>query len=264
MSNINITEVIAITREAGKAIMEIYNQANEVASETKVSEVDGFESPLTQADIESHKIITAKLKELTPDIPIVSEEQNQDLNLEAMKNPLAWVVDPIDGTKGFIKRDGDFTINIGLVKNDTPVAGVVFAPVHELMFYADKNGAFVEENSQTRSISASSSTVVKNVVASKNHLDETTSTFLEQFGEVNFVQAGSSLKLCKVATGEADVYPRLGPNSMEWDTAAADAIVRCAGGIVIGPDGQPLAYGKAPELRNLGFVAHGPNVEYRL
>lgn len=261
MTEIDVKTLLKIARAAGDAILDIYN-SGDIQVETKTDET-GHQSPLTLADTASHRLICSRLEEKYPDIPLVSEEQTESLNLAAMRSAQVWVIDPIDGTKGFVKRNGEFTINIGLLENGVPVLGVVYAPVHNLMYYSDRRASYLDKGDGPEKITASTNTSVKSAVASKNHMDDVTKEFLEQFGEIEIVQAGSSLKLCKVASGEADIYPRLAPTTMEWDTAAADAIIRTAGGKMIDETGETLAYNKL-NLRNQSFIAHAPNVEFNL
>ena len=168
-----------------------------------------------------------------------------------------WVVDPIDGTKEFTQRSGEFTVNIALIENGEPVLGVVTAPALEEAFWGAKGeGASKRDaHGETRSIRTAEPGKVKRVVASKNHLNEGTREFIEKLGEHELVQAGSSLKFCRIAEGGADVYPRLGP-TCEWDTAAAHAVLVAAGGKVETLEGKPLHYGKEDVL-NPWFVAYG-------
>lgn len=260
----SISEVIRIAKRSGDAIMEIYN-SGDIELEMKKSEEDGFISPLTKADKVSHDIIVSELTLLTPDLHVISEEQEQSLNTDIAKETTYWIIDPIDGTKGFVKRDGEFTINIALVMNSVPVLGVVYVPAQDLLYYSDTSGAKRSHNGTTTSISVSTSPQVTHIVASKNHLEDVTKQFIEQFGDtVELLQAGSSLKICRVAEGKAELYPRLSPTTMEWDIAAADAVLRAAGGVMCNEKGETLTYGKLPELRNSGFIAATPTVSFTL
>ena len=259
---IDVDFLIKTAEKAGDEILDIYN-SDDFEVEIKTDAITGDKSPLTRADKASHSLITQALSSKYPMIAIVSEEQDMSANLQAMNSGQAWVIDPIDGTKGFIKKNGEFTINIGLVENGIPTLGVVYAAVQNLMYYTDDNKALVDRGSGPETISASLSEKVIRAVASKNHMDETTTKFLEQFGDVELVQAGSSLKLCKVASGEAEIYPRLAPTTMEWDTAAADAILRAAGAKMVDMNGLTLTYNK-PDLRNQGFIAHAPNLKFKI
>jgi 3'(2'), 5'-bisphosphate nucleotidase len=223
IKNIDLEMIKKIALEAGKAIMDIYREDFEVAYKED-------KSPLTKADIKSNQIICEALQELYPSIPILSEE-NKMIDYDNRKNwTYYWCIDPIDGTKEFIKKNGEFTVNIALIYKDKPVLGVVYAPVLEDMYSAiEGKGAY--KNNQKLPLK-----IIKNkkdkmyVVASKSHLSEETQRFIDNLDtkEIEQVGKGSSLKLCMVATGIADIYPRLAP-TMEWDTAAADAIVRQSG-----------------------------------
>ena len=233
-------------------------------------------SPLTQADLKANEIICSRLKNLYPNIPIMSEE-NEQVSYEIRRNwDYYWCIDPIDGTKEFIKKNGEFTVNIALIYKNSPVLGVVYAPALHELYYAKKGqGAFKEVLSAQNSVFSvqklplrQNSNTAKNisVVASKSHLSSETQEFIDNL-ELNtehltLISKGSSLKLCMVATGEADIYPRLAP-TMEWDTAAADAIVREAGKMTYQYHSKfniknsslevPLVYNKE-ELLNSWFV----------
>ncbi len=258
----HIPELIKVVERANDAIMEIYKQKH-VHQQTKTDD-NGRQSPVTEADLRANTIILDALQAMTPDIPIVSEEQDPKLNKKAVQNGLYWIVDPLDGTKSFLMKDGQFTVNIGLVKDKTPVLGVVGIPVSGDLYFTSEIGAIRRSNGQDTAISTSDTDIVSTVVASKNHLDDETRDFIAQFGDVELIQAGSSLKLCRIAEGKAELYPRLAPTLMEWDTAAGEAVLRAAGGEVIDKTGQQLAYGKLPELRHHGFIAKSPNVSVQL
>jgi 3'(2'), 5'-bisphosphate nucleotidase len=203
--------------------MQIYNQNFDV-------EFKDDNSPLTQADLKSNEIICTSLLKLYPDIPIMSEE-NKQTEYEVRKNwEYYWCIDPIDGTKEFIKRNGEFTVNIALIKNNKPVLGVVYAPALDEMYSAKQGtGAFKNGQKLPVIVNKKPEEFLK-VVASKSHLSEETQEFIDNLKTKNIdqVSRGSSLKLCMVAEGVADIYPRLAP-TMEWDTAAADSIVRESG-----------------------------------
>ncbi len=225
LSTINIENIVAIAKEAGDAIMEIYNSDFQV-------EYKDDKSPLTEADTRSNEIICKALHSLHPDIPLLSEE-NKEVPYEERKYwEYYWCIDPIDGTKEFIKKNGEFTVNIALIHRDTPVLGVVYAPALRDMYYAKKReGAF--KNGQKLPIEINNAPDISlKVVASKSHLSEETQVFIDEVAKttknIEQVSRGSSLKLVMVAEGTADIYPRLAP-TMEWDTAAADAIVRETG-----------------------------------
>jgi len=219
LENIDLQTIVAIAKDAGDAIMEIYQKDFSI-------EYKDDQSPLTEADIKSNEIICKELERLYPTIPILSEE-NKTVSYEERKNwELFWLIDPIDGTKEFIKKNGEFTVNIALIENNTPVLGVVYAPALGDMYYAQKgNGSFKNGQKLPLHINKLPKERLK-VVASKSHLSEETQTFIDNLytKEIEQVSKGSSLKLCMVAEGTADIYPRLAP-TMEWDTGAAHAIV---------------------------------------
>ncbi len=242
-------QVQELAHQAGAAIMEVYRGAG--TGET--SKADG--SPLTLADLAAHHIIVAGLARLTPDIPVLSEEAADIVYAERAQWTRFWLVDPLDGTKEFIKRNGEFTVNIALIENGQPVMGVVYAPALELCYYAAQGaGAFVQRGgsvAQAINVRSRAAGETVKVVASRSHSDARTEALLKQLGNYQCISMGSSLKLCLVAEGEAHFYPRLGP-TMEWDTAAAHAVVNEAGGKVCGMDGSELHYNKA-DLHNPEF-----------
>ena len=247
LEKINIDDIKQIAFKAGEAIMDIY------AKDFSVDYKDD-KSPLTEADIKSNGIICDELKKLTPDIPIMSEE-NKQVEYEIRKEwEYYWCIDPIDGTKEFIKKNGEFTVNIALIYKNTPILGVVYAPALGDMYYSDGNESF--KNTQKLPLYTNENTKEKiSVVASKSHLSDETQKFIDNLEskEVEQISKGSSLKLCMVATGEADIYPRLAP-TMEWDTAAADAVVRSSGKMTYQFDsGKPVVYNKE-NLLNPWFV----------
>ncbi|MGB0713539.1 MAG: 3'(2'),5'-bisphosphate nucleotidase CysQ, partial [Gammaproteobacteria bacterium] len=224
-----------IAEQAGDRILEIYG--GEIAIETKEDE-----SPLTAADLASHETIQQGLTELTPDIPVLSEESAAIPYEERSAWETYWLVDPLDGTKEFIKRNGEFTVNIALIDQGVPVLGVVYAPVHGTLYRAARGiGAQKYRRGGTpQSIAVRAKRPGKlRVVGSRSHAGETLLAYLGRLGDHTIVPMGSSLKLCLVAEGAADLYPRLGPTS-EWDTAAAQAVVECAGGSVTDTDMNPL------------------------
>jgi 3'(2'), 5'-bisphosphate nucleotidase len=253
-----LPSVIAIARLAGKEILAVYGR--EFAATEKADH-----SPLTEADLAANAVIVRQLAELDPSIPILTEE-SAAVEFEVRRDwSRFWLVDPLDGTKEFIKRNGDFTVNIALIERGVPVLGVVFAPVFELLYCGvAQGGAF-------RQVGAESPEPIHvtdyqggplRIVASLSHSGPETEVVVarlrEHSPEIDLVSRGSSLKLCMVAEGAADVYPRLGP-TMEWDTAAADAIVRAAGGQVTTFDGTPLSYNK-PNLLNPYFAVFGKSL----
>ena len=244
-------QVKEIAKQAGTAIMDIYQSKDVIGHSSKA---DG--SPLTLADMAAHRIIVGGLGKLTPRYPILSEEDANIPYSERARWTRFWLVDPLDGTKEFIKRNGEFTVNIALIENGEPVLGVVYAPVLNVCYYgAGKAGAYMQcGDAAEQSIMAkfhSKGEPIK-VVASRSHSDERTEALLKKLGDHQCVSMGSSLKLCLVAEGAAHFYPRLGP-TMEWDTAAAHAVVNAAGGTVCSMSGEKLVYNKA-DLHNPEFL----------
>ena len=250
---INIEDIIEIAGKAGDKILEVYNDVESFNVETKADN-----SPLTRADREANTIICQGLEKLDYLYPILSEE-NKMIPYETRKTfDYLWIVDPLDGTKEFIKRNGEFTVNIALTFEGTPVAGVVYAPVLDEMYYAIKGeGAFVIKGGEKVQLSAktyqnSDSNLA--IVCSRSHLNEETQNFIDRFTSPLKVSKGSSLKFLILASGDAHIYPRLAP-TMEWDTAAAQIILEEAGGKVVNAvDGYPLKYNKE-NLLNPFFIA---------
>ncbi|WP_457674426.1 3'(2'),5'-bisphosphate nucleotidase CysQ [Thiolapillus sp.] len=243
-----------VSREAGRAILEIYDQ--DFAVEHKADK-----SPLTQADLASHRHIVAALREQTPDIPVLSEESASIPWEERRQWQRYWLIDPLDGTREFIKRNGEFTVNIALVEDGLPVLGVVHVPVTGITYFGDREkGAFREdENGQIMPIRVTTPcTTPIRVAGSRSHAGDSLQRFLSNLPEYEMVSMGSSLKLCLVAEGRADIYPRLGPTS-EWDTAAAQAVVEAAGGRVTDTDMQRLRYNQKASLLNPHFLVFGDN-----
>jgi 3'(2'), 5'-bisphosphate nucleotidase len=253
------TEMRRLALEAGAAIMEVYRR-----EDFDVRRKDDA-SPVTEADERADSIIAAGLRATFPGIALVTEEQQATHGTDA---EVFFLVDPLDGTKEFVQRRGDFTVNIALIEEGVPTRGVVYAPARGRLFYNDAAGRAVEEAGPHDPDRRGALTVVRVaepdpqglvVVASKSHRDQATDDYIAQYPVAEFTSAGSSLKFCLVAAGEADLYPRLG-RTMEWDTAAGDAILRGAGGHVVRfDDHQPLAYGK-PGYENPFFIAHAPGV----
>lgn len=248
--------------EAGAKIMEIYD-GPEFDVMTKADE-----SPVTAADQAADVLISEGLREAFPDTPLVTEEQAETHDQQV---GTFLIVDPLDGTKEFIKRRGDFTVNIAYVEDHVPVRGVVYAPARGRMFYTNSVGRSFEETGafdpkspgETLPISVSApQNSALMVVASKSHRDQATDAYIAKYAVRDMTSAGSSLKFCLVATGEADLYPRLG-RTMEWDTAAGQAVLAGAGGRVVRFDNHlPLSYGK-PCFANPFFIAHAPGVELK-
>lgn len=245
-------EVAQIARQAGEATLEIYARADAEVTYKK------DDSPLTAADLASHERIMEGLEKLTPDIPILSEEGADRPYAERRPWTRFWLVDPLDGTKEFIKKNGEFTVNIALVEAGLPVLGVVYAPVLSRGYLgAQEHGAWLQEGDGERMPIRATGTSEPGlaVVASRSHAGEALKAFLAQLPEHHLVSMGSSLKLCLVSEGTADLYPRLGP-TMEWDTAAAHAVVSAAGGEVLDFSGEPLRYNKE-SLLNPHFIVLG-------
>lgn len=223
-------------------------------------EIKRDSSPVTEADIAAHDYITHCLTQLTPSLPIVSEENSEEENLAiAKKYSEYWLVDPLDGTKSFIKQSGDFTVNIALIKNQRPVQGVIYLPISQTLYYAEnEKQAFkqtIQDNTAPSLITVNhkAEDAPRIVVASLSHRTQATNDFIATLNVESIVAASSSVKLCLVAEGQADIYPRFGP-TCEWDIAAGHAIVNAAGGKVCDLNGQPLLYGKE-SLLNPYFIA---------
>jgi len=248
--------------EAGTEIMAIYN-----ADDFDVK-LKSDESPVTAADEAADALISAGLRAAFPDVALVTEEQAATHSETAST---FLIVDPLDGTKEFINRRGDFTVNIALVENGVPTRGVVYAPARQRMFWTNADGQSVEESGafDAAAVGATTPITVRDVnndallvVASKSHRDEATDAYINKYAVEDSRSAGSSLKFCLVATGEADLYPRLG-RTMEWDTAAGQAVLQGAGGQVVRfDDHTPLAYGKAG-YENPFFIALAPGVNLK-
>lgn len=245
---------------AGARIMEFYERGD-LTIQTKADA-----SPVTEADEAADALIAGGLQAAFPDLPLVTEEQAAS---HATTADTFLIVDPLDGTKEFIHRRGDFTVNIALVERGDPVLGVVFAPARARLFYTTADGSSVEESGpldpetvgplEPIGVSSSGATGLS-VVASKSHRDKATDDYIARYDVAGFKAAGSSLKFCLVATGEADLYPRLG-RTMEWDTAAGHAVLAGAGGRVVRfDDHSPLRYGK-PGFENPFFIAYAPGVD---
>jgi len=246
-----------IALATGPAIMAIY--APDCASRAKS---DG--SPVTEADHQAEAIIHAGLTRIAPEIPVVAEEAAA-AGAEMKIADQFFLVDPLDGTREFLKHNGEFTVNIALVHNGAPVAGVVYAPALARLWVGGESawtcdvevGAALPGEARRRPLSTRAAPEKLVALASRSHRDAETEAFLVRIPCGDVTSAGSSLKFCVVAEGEADVYPRFGP-TMEWDTAAGDAVLRAAGGVVLQQNGAPFAYGKAESgLRNGAFVAWG-------
>ena len=248
--------------EAGDKIMEIYGR-DDFEVKTKSDE-----SPVTIADEAADEIISAGIRAAFPDVTLITEEQSDS---HSAKADSFIIVDPLDGTKEFIKRRGDFTVNIAYVENGTPIRGVVYAPAKGRLFYTDGTGVTVEETGDFPKDAAGPTAPIRvstpdnaalMIVASKSHRDQATDEYINKYNVKDSKSAGSSLKFCLVATGEADIYPRVG-RTMEWDTAAGHAVLTGAGGQVVRYDDHtPLTYGKE-DYANPFFIAYAPGVDLK-
>ena len=247
---------------AGARIMEVYERGD-VSVRSKADA-----SPVTEADEAADGLIADGLRAACPDLPLVTEEQAAS---HATQAETFLIVDPLDGTKEFIGRRGDFTVNIALIERGDPVLGVVYAPARSRLFYTLADGRSVEETGDLDPDRAGLRSAIRvaepgaaglSVVASKSHRDQATDDYIARYDVAGLKSAGSSLKFCLVATGEADLYPRLG-RTMEWDTAAGHAVLAGSGGRVVRfDDHSPLRYGK-PGFENPFFIAHAPGVDLR-
>ena len=243
-----IAALLTITEDAGQAILAVYDEPVELT-------VKADESPLTQADRASHRLIEQRLQALTPQWPVVSEESDENQKAQRPQLAVYWLVDPLDGTKEFIKRNGEFTVNIALIVNGCAVFGVVGVPVQNKLYWGGKEyGCWLKDSSGIRRLTAEKSKqALLRVVGSRSHVNAETAEYLRKLGEHELLSVGSSLKFCLLAEGKADLYPRLGP-TCEWDTAAAQAVLEGAGGKVETLEGEPLRYSK-PDVLNPWFIA---------
>ena len=252
LSNL-LPHIIKLSKKAGDEILKIYD------IDYKIDEKDD-KSPLTEADLASHHCIIAGLKKLTPEIPILSEESIEVPYNTRKQWGSYWLIDPLDGTKEFINKNGEFTVNIALIEDYRPILGVVYVPVKDITYAASQNkGAWksiageTEQRIQTRRYDGKKAIVV----GSRSHRGSSLDAFLEQLPEYDILSMGSSLKLCLVAEGVADIYPRLGLTS-EWDTAAAQCVVEQAGGVVYNVETwKPLAYNTKEAILNPFFFVAG-------
>jgi 3'(2'), 5'-bisphosphate nucleotidase len=243
------TAVAAIAQRAGRAILRVYEQDFEVAHKPDAS-------PLTEADLASHRLIRGALRELTPDRPLLSEESAAIDYATRSTWREYWLVDPLDGTKEFVNRNGEFTVNIALIRDHAPVLGIVHVPVSGVTYLgAPGQGAWRQAAGGPATAIAvrrpCADPVV--VVGSRSHANPVLERYLARLGNYRLVSMGSALKFCRVAEGQADFYPRLGPTS-EWDTAAAHAVVTAAGGQVVTLKGEPLRYNRKESLLNPEFL----------
>ena len=246
--------------EAGRVIIKHYTQGCAVHSKKD-------QSPVTEADHAAEAIILAALASVAPDIPVVAEEEAAAGRLPARLGRHFFLIDPLDGTREFLLRNGDFTVNIALIEDGVPALGLVYAPVRNLLYVGSRDGAqevttSADHQSISRcAINARIAPHEKTVVCSRSHLTPETQQFLKLNHSGKCVSVGSSLKFCMIARGDADLYPRFGP-TMEWDTAAGDAVLRAAGGMTTTFDGKPMIYGARSDgtvqsFANPDFVAFG-------
>lgn len=250
----DLLDVVAIAKAAGDAIMTVYARDDFSVAHK------GDDSPVTAADLAAHHVIVAGLAQRFAGIPVMSEEA-ADIAWDVRRQwQTYWLIDPLDGTKEFIKRNGEFTVNIALIHQGVAVAGVVYAPVLETYYYGARHlGAWRQTAEQVSPLlGASVRRDTPIIVGSRSHLSPDLAEYLHQFGEHDMLSVGSSLKFCMLAEGAADLYPRLGPTS-EWDTAAAQAVLESAGGnVVCYGSGEPLTYNQKPDILNPYFIATAP------
>lgn len=259
-----LAPVGAIARDAGAAILEVYQRADHGV------QYKADDSPLTQADLAAHELIVARLRELTPQVPILSEESADIPWAERREWTRYWLVDPLDGTKEFINRNGEFTVNIALIEHGVPALGAVFAPVPDLLYIGAAHlGAWKEEAGRRTpigTVAIEQQQRVLRVVASRRHAGAELETWLgklqKRFPELELLSMGSSLKICLIAEGSADIYPRLAP-TCEWDTAAAQAVLEASGGLLTDLTFEPYRYNTKDNLLNPHFIALG-DTRFRL
>lgn len=256
MSTIPYAEIKQVAKEAGEAIMAIYAQDFEVYEKNDAS-------PLTEADLAAHNIIDAALQQLTPELPILSEESENAPWATRQQWDRYWLVDPLDGTKEFVKKNGEFTVNIALIEQGEPVWGVVSAPALGETYYggtATKGSWKEDAQGQAIAIAVSAAptgTSGWRIMGSRSHQSEAFKQLVADFEQPVIKSVGSSLKICLVAEGEADLYPRLGP-TCEWDTGAAHAVLLGAGGQLNHAEtGEPLRYNQSDSVLNPFFIAKG-------
>ena len=263
MFNTDLLELaVNVATAAGKEILEVYQQAGDIEVTLKEDQ-----SPLTQADQRAHNLIVNELTKSTPEIPVLSEESEPINFTQRSAWTRYWLVDPLDGTKEFVKRNGEFTVNIALIENGRPLLGVVHVPVTGVTYHGLVGQGASKHNADGNSSPIQCQSIDPGqrglkIVASRSHrgpaLDGLLETLRQRFSPVELVSMGSSLKICLVAEGKADLYPRLAP-TCEWDTAAAHAVLTAAGGILVDTDFQELRYNTKAELLNPFFIAIADN-----
>ena len=262
LSKENLLEIVNISVDAGEVILNYYNENVDVIYKDD-------ESPLTKADLASHKIITDSIKKITPDIPILSEEEFIDWKIRK-KWKKYWLIDPLDGTKEFIKKNDEFTVNIALIENNRPILGVIYTPALNELFYSIKNfGSYkiltkkklnTLKEAKRISINKKKSNKIK-IVGSRSHSNPILDKWINKnFNEFDILQKGSSLKFCLIAEGSADIYPRFGPTS-EWDIAAGHIILEEAGGKLKSIDNKEILYNEKENILNPEFFAYS-NIDF--
>jgi 3'(2'), 5'-bisphosphate nucleotidase len=247
-----LADVATLARRAGEAILAVYGQQFEVTNKAD-------QSPLTLADMKSHEIIVQGLQALTPDLPVLSEEASDISYSERRQWRRYWLVDPLDGTKEFVSRNGEFTVNIALIDGHDPVLGVVHVPVSDTTYTGARDAGATRQIGREQAVPIRTTVPAPTplrIVGSRSHRDAVLDGYLPRLEPYQLVAVGSSIKFCLVAEGSADFYPRFGPTS-EWDTAAAQAVVEAATGRVLQTDGQPLRYNAKAELLNPHFLVSG-------
>ncbi len=250
----DVDKLRAIAKRAGEAILKVYNTAFAVSAKADAS-------PVTEADHAAERLILEAIRsEITDAFPIVSEEAFAAGVMPEVAGRAFWLVDPLDGTKEFVKRNGEFTVNIALIEAGKPVLGVVLAPALNATYWGSRHGAFAETDGAPARPIQCRKAPAKGLVAlmSRHHTTPEAEAYIAQYPIANRITVGSSLKFCRVAEGKADIYPRYG-RTMEWDTAAAHAVLAYAGGSVVDLEGRELCYGK-PGFNNPPFVAKGANL----
>ena len=250
---------IRLAQQAAVAILGVYEQAFDVERKADCS-------PLTAADLAAHHILVAGLEALTPDIPVLSEEAAEDATWHVRRGwRRLWLVDPLDGTREFVKRNGEFSVNLALIEDGEAIFGVVQAPVTGDLWHATRGGPALHRRGEGE-IAVNSrrpATAPLRVAASRSHRDARTDAFIAKLGPTEPLSLGSSLKFCRLADGGLDVYPRFGPTS-EWDTAAGQVVLEAAGGLVVDSKGRPLRYNQRETLLNGDFLAVGdPQLPWR-
>lgn len=253
-----LAQLVDIATEAGDAIMAIYAK-DDLGVVTKADD-----SPVTVADLASHRVIVERLAQLTPNIPVMSEEST-DIDWQQRRHWQSyWLIDPLDGTKEFIKRNGEFTVNIAFIEGDRAIAGVVYAPVLDKCFYGElSSGAWLKHAGDQIKLpkADSNNSRIPRIVGSRSHASPGLEAYLQEIGEYEIKSVGSSLKFCLLAEGKAEIYPRLGLTS-EWDTAAAQAVLESAGGRVLQYDTNiRLNYNQKSDILNPYFIAYAPHWE---